>query len=110
MFQNVSYFPMDVSSVRPLASGFIAYRADARKSHTGIREIPTPSLTMRLHIIYNLWPLLHVFQLSRKMSLSMESQLVNEYNKTAQLANGTSPETYKVTIAWDTLQIRVSDL
>lgn len=49
-------------------------------------------------------------QLSRKMAQSMEFQLVNEYNKTALPANRTSPDTYKVTAAWDALQDNVSHL
>lgn len=112
MFQNVSYFPVDVS--KRASSNFRFHSLYMELIH----ERPTLGYVKFRHrlclpgsiYIYNLRPLLHVFQLSRKMSLSMESQLVNEYNKTAQQANRTSPDTYKVTIAWDTLQISVSDL
>jgi len=40
----------------------------------------------------------------------MHYQVQREYNRTAKLANATSDETLRITVAWDALQTNVSIL
>jgi len=46
-------------------------------------------------------------QISDSLLASMHYQVKREYNRTAQLANVTTDETLRITIAWDALQAKV---
>ena len=48
-----------------------------------------------------------VYKIVRRLKDGMQYQLLNEYNRTAQNDNKTSPETLQLTRAWDQLQTQV---